>query len=462
MIRRRHAFALLAALSLPLIAVSDSPGRYAERPRNVLLITLDTMRADRLPAYGFQGVDTPVLDRIAAEGTIFEEAFAAAPLTLPSHASLFTGIYPPRLGVRDNAGAPLGSEFTTLAEFLRAQGLETAAFVASAVLAPGRGVEQGFGLYSGGDPARCASAGPPTRRRAGHVVDDALSWLERRDGGPFFAWVHLFDTHRPFDLPPDYQDRYLDPYLAAIAYEDSQIGRLIVHLESRRLLEDTLVVVVGDHGESLGDHGEESHGIFVYQEALRVPLIMRGPGVSARRVTGPVRLVDVTPTVLSLLGLTASDIDGTSLMGRGERGGPEGDLEVYSESMYPLRFGWAPLRSLRADRYKLIDAPRPELYDLSSDPGEERNASEQHPAVVAAMRSRLGAFDSAVRTSGPALAVDREVSNRIGSLGYVGASVGRTPGAPGEQVDPKDRIGVFNRITAQQWENTERARAMCR
>lgn len=457
MIRPRHALALLATLGLPLIAVSDSPRRYAERPRNVLLITLDTMRADRLPAYGFQGVDTPVLDRIAAEGTIFEEAFAAAPLTLPSHASLFTGIYPPRLGVRDNAGAPLGREFTTLAELLRAQGLETAAFVASAVLAPGRGVEQGFDLYSAGTAGRCP--GIPTRRRAGEVVDEATAWLRDHDSEPFFTWIHLFDTHRPYDLPDDYKDRHFDPYLAAIQYEDAQIARLIAHLESRGVLKDTLIVVVGDHGESLGDHGEEAHGIFLYQEALRVPFIMRGPGVPVSRSTSVARLVDLTPTVLDLFGITASGVDGVNLLG----GQQHAASEVYAESMYPLRFGWAPLRSLRADRYKFIDAPRAELYDLAADPGEERNVLKDHPTVVDAMRRRLRSFDSSERPLAAANEqTEKAVLERIASLGYVGTPVASPPTGSDGRVDPKDRIAEFNRITLMQWQHGEQRRALCR
>ena len=451
---------LTAALLLPELSGPISSAML--RPRNLLLITLDTMRADRLPAYGFRGVDTPALDRIAAEGAVFEETFAAAPLTLPSHASLFTGIYPPRLGVRDNAGAPLSNEFTTLAEVLRERRLRTAAFVASAVLSPRRGLEQGFDLYSAGEPARCSGA-PPARRRAGEVVDEALSWLGRHDAEPFFAWIHLFDTHRPYDLPADYTDRHFDPYLAAIAYEDAQIARVIGYLETRGLLDSTLIVVAGDHGESLGDHGEDSHGIFLYQEALRVPFMVRGPGVSPRRVTAVARLVDVMPTVLDLFGVSTSGLDGVSLAQAGTRDGSDPRLEVYSESMYPRRFGWAPLRSLRADRYKVIEAPRAELYDLVSDPGEERNVLTEHPTVAAAMLRRLRSFESGQESTGaPATQVDSAVLSRIASLGYVGNIAAQATAPSGEQTDPKDRIAVFNRITSLQWENTERRRSLCR
>lgn len=451
---------LAAALLLPQLSSQSS--RASPRPRNLLVITLDTMRADRLPAYGFRGVDTPALDRIASEGIVFAETFAAAPLTLPSHASMFTGIYPPRLGVRDNAGAPLSNEFTTLAEVLRARGLSTAAFVASAVLAPGRGIDQGFDVYSGGDPARCSGA-PPTRRRAGEVVDEAISWLQRRDAEPFFAWMHLYDTHRPYDLPADYKDRHSDPYLAAVAYEDSQIARVIEYLEARGLLNSTLIVVAGDHGESLGGHGEESHGIFVYQEALRVPLMVRGPGVSPRHVTAVARLVDMMPTILDLFGVPTRGLDGVSLAQVGTTRGRDPHLEVYSESMYPRRFGWAPLRSLRADRYKVIDAPRAELYDLANDPVEERNVLAEHPTVAAAMLQRLRSFDSGQEpTAAPRPEVDSALLERIASLGYVGATATETPAPAGGQTDPKDRIARFNWITMLQWENAERRRSLCR
>lgn len=459
MFRRRHIVPACLAAALLLWELAGPASIAVVRPRNLLLITLDTMRADRLPAYGFTGVLTPALDWIAAEGAVFEDTFAAVPLTLPSHASLFTGIYPPRHGVRDNAGAPLSNEFTTLAEVLHERGLRTAAFVASSVLAPRRGLDQGFDLYSAGEPARCSGA-PPARRRASEVVDEAVSWLERHDTKPFFAWIHLFDTHRPYDLPAVYKDRYFDPYLAAIAYEDSQIARIISYLDTRGLLTSTLIVVAGDHGESLGDHGEQSHGIFLYQEALRVPFMIRGAGVSPRRVKTVARLIDVMPTVLDLFGVPTSGLDGVTLAQAGTRSGSDPHLEVYAESMYPRRFGWSPLRSLRSDRYKVIDAPRAELYDLVSDPGEERNVLAEHPTVAAAMLHRLHSFESGQEPPAtPGADVDKAVLDRIRSLGYVG-SIGATP--PGGQTDPKDRIAVFNKITSLQWQNTERSRTLCR
>jgi choline-sulfatase len=422
------------------------------RPRNLLVITLDTMRADRLPPYGFSGVVTPALDRVAAEGALFEQSFAAVPLTLPSHATLFTGMYPPRLGVRDNTGAPLSADFQTLAEILGARGLTTGAFVASAVLAPRRGLDQGFETYSTGASPACQGS-PRTRRPADDVVSESVTWLARHDSTPFFVWIHLYDTHRPYRLPVDYARSYADPYAAAIAFEDAQIARLIGHLEARDLLDDTLMVVVGDHGESLGDHGEDSHGIFIYQDALRVPLIVRGPGVVPRRVSAPVRLVDVMPTILDMFGVGTPPMDGVSLTPL-MAGADEGaSREVYAESLYPQRFGWASLRSLRADRYKVIAAPRPELFDLDSDPYEQRNLFESKPSVAAAMLNRLRSFDSGTDGSVDAAPqVDRAFADRIASLGYVSGTSDRVSTVSDGQRDPKDMIAAFNHLTRMQSE----------
>jgi len=452
MFNRCNGLRAVSFTTAVFIAVVLVPAcRGAVRPRSLLVITLDTMRADRLPPYGFSGVATPALDRLAAEGVVFDEAFAAVPLTFPSHASLFTGMYPPRLGVRDNVGAPLAAEFKTLAEILRERGLTTAAFVASGVLAAGRGVDQGFGIYRDSAPD-CAGT-PRARRPANEVVEDAMAWLARDDSAPFFIWVHLFDTHRPYDLPADFERLYSDPYLAAIAFEDSQISRLVDHLESRDRLDNTLIVLAGDHGESLGDHGEESHGIFVYQEALHVPLIVRGPGIAARRVSAVTRLVDVMPTVLTLFGVTPPGADGVSLAGLLTGTAPDPRLEVYAESMYPQRFGWSGLRSLRADRYKVIEAPRPELYDLAADPGEQRNLFDDRRAVGGAMLERLRAFDAkSARTFDQTPQADPALVDRLSSLGYAARAAAPAPKAAGALADPKDQIEAFNRMTTLQWQ----------
>jgi choline-sulfatase len=447
---------IVAALLLP--EVSSLKGVDAP-PRNLLVITLDTMRADRLSAYGFSGLHTPAFDRLARGGVVFEQAFAHAPLTLPSHTSLFTGILPPGTGVRDNVSPPLKDEFTTLAEVLRSRGLKTAAFVGSSVLAPNRGLAQGFESYAEAVP-NCSGAAP--RRRASEVVDDALGWLRSLDRSPFFAWVHLFDTHRPYDLPDEFKNRHFDPYLAAIAFEDAQVGRLLAYLETQNLLNNTLIVVAGDHGESLGDHGEESHGIFLYEEALRVPLIIHGGRLVPRRSMSVARLVDVMPTVLDLFDIPSSKSDGASLADI-EAEPAASPREVYAEAVYPLRFGWAPLRSLRADRFKFIDAPRPELYNLAADPTEQRNVVAEYPKVAAVMRSRIGSIDHGLAAPRTALLeVDRTTLQRIGSLGYVSGTHRKPATGHADLPDPKDRIGIFNELTARQVQNAQLRRSWCR
>jgi choline-sulfatase len=451
-LEHRHLCVTGVVAAVGAAIVSMAACGATPRPRNLLFITLDTMRADRLPPYGFSGVDTPALDRLAEEGVVFEQAFAAVPLTLPSHASLFTGLYPPRLNLRDNVAAPLAPEFTTMAEVLRERGLMTGAFVASGVLGASRGLDQGFVVYNDAAVTGCANV-PRARRPANEVVDEALSWLGQQST-PFFAWVHLYDTHRPYKLPSDYEGRYDNPYLEAIAFEDSQIARLIDHLDARRLLDNTLVVVTGDHGESLGDHGEDSHGIFIYQEALHVPLIVRGPGLLPRRVSAVTRLVDVMPTVLEMFGAPVPELDGVSLTSFFSRADVDPNYEVYAESLYSQRFGWSGLRSLRADRYKVIEAPRPELYDLATDPAEERNLFEQKHHVGAAMLERLRMIGGpSGQTLGPRAGIDRAAAERVASLGYIGASADAVPAPASSDADPKDHIATFNQMMAMQAQN---------
>jgi choline-sulfatase len=343
---------------------------------------------------------------------------------------------------------------------LGANGLQTAAFIASAVVARGRGLDQGFDQYSAG-PAEACSATSPIRRRARDVVDEVLPWLAGHDDSPFFVWMHLYDTHRPYDLPDEHLAAHFDPYHAAVAYEDEQIARVVDHLRRRGLLDSTMIVVAGDHGESLGEHGEESHGMFLYQEALRVPLIMRGPGIAPQRVRAIARLVDVMPTILDMFGVPAPAGDGVSLTGAETRRAVDADLEVYAESTYPRRFGWAPLHSLRADRFKLIDAPRPELYDLEADPGETHNAIAAHPTVAAAMLRRLRSLESGAALPPVASGMDAAVLARIAALGYIGDITPEVSAVAGVRPDPKDRIDVFNRLTRQQWETSARRRPLC-
>lgn len=420
-------------------------------PIGVVIITLDTTRADRLSVYGFMDATMPNLERLAREGVVFDQAASVAPLTLPAHASLFTGLFPPGHGVRDNADSPLSSRHTTLAETLRAQGFRTGAFVGSVVLDADRGLAQGFDHYSG--VAETALQGPtptPLRRRsADAVVTEAVDWIDEFDDSPFFAWIHMYDAHRPYDPPEPFRSTYTDPYIAEIAFMDSQIGRVLQVLDRWKLLERTIVVVVADHGESLGDHGERDHGIFVYESVLRVPLIVRAPNVSGRRVANVVRLVDIVPTVLDLLELPGLPVDGTTVAGLLHGEPRQLELDAYSESQYPLRFGWSPLRAVRAGRYKMIDAPRPELYDLERDPFEQRNVYQQRPVLARALLQRLTTI---ARETPARHDQDRtdplppgDLQERLASLGYIGSGASRPPSDRHDRPDPKDCIEASSR-----------------
>ena len=450
----------------------------SSRHLNVVIITLDTTRADRLPVYGFMGTSMPALDRLAREGVVFDQATSVAPLTLPAHTSLFTGLFPPRHAVRDNADEALATGHTTLAEVLRPGASAPAAFVGSIVLGPERGLAHGFDRYSGVGSARpgLSIVKAPDRspagirgrqRRADEVVTDAVRWLDSVAGSRFFLWTHLYDPHRPYDPPEPYRSTYSDPYVGEIAFADSQIGRLLDALDARRLMGRTIVIVAGDHGESLGDHGEQAHGVFIYESVLRVPLIIRMPAVSPRRVGGVVRLTDVMPTVLDLLGIPAPRMDGVSLVDLLTGRRSTLDLEAYSESEYPRRLGWSPLRALRDGRFKLIDAPRPELYDLERDPFEERNVYAERPTTAAAMIQRLQVLarsHSPTDSQAPEkpAVLPSPLIEDLAALGYVGSRPPRAHATSESLPDPKDCIGLFNALQDRDGSIAARTAARCR
>jgi arylsulfatase A-like enzyme len=415
-------------------------------PWNVVFITLDTTRADRLGAYGFADAGTPTLDRLAREGVLFEQAETAAPLTLPAHCSLFTGRYPFQHGVHEN-GVPLPPVEQTLAQVLQARGYETAAFTASFVLDARWGLSRGFEHYSGVPAPADPDAPRHNRRPANEVVDQALAWLQTAAGSPFFVWLHLYDAHAPYDV-----DRAAHPsgYQPAIAFMDAQIDRVIAFLDSRHLRDRTVIIVVGDHGESLGDHGEQTHGLFIYESVMRVPLIVDAPmaGARGRRVSDSVRTVDVLPTLLDIVHVPApSSVAGVTLVPRMKGRGRAPSLDAYSETMFPRdRFGWSELRAIRSGRFKAIAAPRPELYDLARDPSETENIIDAHPAVVDPLLAKLRALTADARAdAGPGLS-DRDAVERLSALGYVGA--GRAAAPTAELADPKDKLALYLLITS--------------
>jgi arylsulfatase A-like enzyme/predicted negative regulator of RcsB-dependent stress response len=424
---------------------------------NVLVVTLDTTRADRLGCYGRAGGTTPHLDALAARGLRFAHAVTVAPTTLTSHATIFTGLIPPRHGVRINSEDRLDASQVTLAEVLSAKGYETAAFVSSFVLDARFGLDQGFATY---DDRVETATGPAfaqgTNERAGPATTDAaLAWLARRDAKrPFFAWVHYFDAHAPYAPPAPFAARFPEaPYDGEVAAVDAEVGRLLDALDRAGLRDRTLVVVLGDHGESLGQHGEATHGHFVYRSVMDVPLIVANPRlvpVPAVVDGGVVSTADVTPTVLDLVG--AGDDrprDGVSLAA--ER--PDRRRTVYMETLVPfLDFGWSPLFGLRrlADSYVL--APRPEYYDLIADPGEGANlhatakgdaglARDQQAATLSRLLARFPPYQQAATT---APAPDPETRARLESLGYLGGAGAAADAS--HLADPKDMVEVTTQL----------------
>lgn len=430
------------------------PAGVARESLNLLVITLDTTRADHIGTYGSTLVETPALDRLGAEGIVFEQAMTTAPLTLPAHSSIFTGKFPPEHGARDNGGFFLGPEHETLAEVLKARGYATGGFVSAFVLDSKWGIDQGFETYVDDfdvSIGRSRSAGE-IQRPANEVVDRALPWLESVKDGRFFAWLHFYDPHTPYAPPEPYKSQYAGhPYRGEVAFTDAQVGRVVQFLEERGLLEKTVIMVIGDHGESLGEHGEDQHGFFIYEAATHVPFIVRTPfeGTRGRRVADAVRAVDLMPTALELLGAQApAGISGRTLTPLMAGTAQTLDLEGYAEAMYPLHhYGWSELRALRAGRYKLIDAPRPELFDLQEDPKETTNIFEQRRSLGDLMVSRLRQMEQAftqVAAAQPAEDVDPEVRARLAALGYVGSFVASASDPRTDRADPKDKVEIFN------------------
>ncbi len=425
---------LLALTALVAGCRGPAPTRGAATAPSVLLVTIDTLRADRLGCYGDAAARTAALDGLAAGGTLFERAFTPAPITLPAHVSIMTGLPPPAHGVRGNGAFALGPGPPTLAEALKARAYQTAGFVGGFPLARVFGLDRGFDHY---DDALSKAPGVHyefAERRAEAVVASALEWLAAHPGR-VFVWVHLFDPHAPYDPPEPYRGK--DPYRGEIAAADAALGRLLLAWDRRP--GDSLVVATADHGEAFGEHGEESHSLFVYDVTLRVPLILRGPGIGGgQRVGGPVSLLDVAATILDLTGGDGPGLPGSSLLREGT------PAPIYAETLAPqLDFGWSDLRAWREGELKVIRAPRPELYDLKADPGETHNLSAERPEVSERMLARL---TEALRTGGEKEAGQPEnadTAERLRALGYV-----QGPGGRGSGADPKDMVGLASRIAA--------------
>jgi arylsulfatase A-like enzyme/Flp pilus assembly protein TadD len=444
------------AIALGLLAAALSGCDRFGAPPGVVLITIDTCRADRLSCYSPTAPPTPAIDRVAREGVLFENAAATVPLTLPSHCSILTGLYPDRHTVRDNGAGRLPDRAETLAEILHEEGWTTGAFLAAVPIERRYGTSQGFDRYDdewidssgGGDLLNRLHR---EQRTADEVVDSCLPWIREalRGRRPFFAWVHFFDPHLPYQPPEPFAGTYgADSYEGEVAFVDAQIGRLLDGLAEAR--DRCVVVVTADHGESLGQHDESTHGFFLYEPTMRVPWVMSGPGIpDGVRVEEPVSLVQIMPTLLDHFGIPIPDgLDGVSTLDvvHGRTAEPQA---IYAESLFPrLNFGWSGTRSLRKGRWKYVEAPKPELYDLVSDPGELHNIFEARSDVA---RELVAEMEDFVARGGALDAIELEIDERtraqLDRLGYVGES-GSAP-IPADETwnfnapNPKDMISVW-------------------
>ena len=434
------AFRVSAALLVILCAgcgnAQQQKAPNTPAARNLLLITIDTLRADRVGAYGYRAGRTPGIDALAARGARFDAAFSSAPITLTSHATIMTGRYPPGHGARHN-GLRLDPGVPTIADSLRQAGFATAAFVAAFPLDRRFGLNKGFDTYSDRMP-RGAQGRLASERSGKVVVDEAVAWLNGHRDARFFLWVHLFEPHAPYGDPSDRRPvaaRYDDE----VAEADRQVVRLIEALGSESTA--TMIAVAADHGEAFGEHGEISHSIFVYDTTLRVPLIIAGPGIAPTVVAGTAGLVDLAPTLLSRLGPIKFDADGIDL-GPALAGGAIPSRDLYAESFAPLLdFGWSPLRSIRSGGFKYIAAPKPELYRLSSDQGETQNLAEADRAQAATLDDRVQRISPATLSTNRAK--DPEAAARLQALGYVSGS---EAAASRVRPDPKDKRELAARI----------------
>lgn len=454
----------LVSSTVLLFLMSCSSGSRKERElplqsqtpptRNALLITVDTLRADRLECYGYRGVKTPVINRLAEEGVMFQQAIAQVPLTLPSHCSILTGLSPRSTGVRDQAGFSLAKEQTTLTELFKSSGYETAAFVGASVLNAAGGLAQGFDVYSDLTSVAGKSTEGATERRGDAVVTEALQWMMAAGRKPFFVWIHLFDPHTPYSAPEPYKSQYAaNPYDGEVAYVDSLLGNLFSALSERKLDQRTTVLFTSDHGEGLGEHGEQAHGFFLYDATLRVPLILKHPSSQLRNrvVTDQVRSTDIAPTLIELFGLSKPDqMEGQSLvsLARGER--EPSPRVAFSETYFPFyHFEWSPLHSIRTLRFKYIEAPKPELFDLAHDPAENENVLKVKAEVASSLAEQLkkeSTNSMAGLATSPA-AVSATTGTQLRSLGYVGAARSIGKGKPtdfSKLPDPKDKLGLYN------------------
>lgn len=438
-------------------------GQTSAKPAsNVVFITIDTLRADHVGCYGYKQIKTPNIDTLASDGVRFDRAFAVVPVTLPSHSSMMTGTYPMLSGMHDFSGNKLSPLQPTLASILKQSGYQTGAVIAAAVLDSRFGLNQGFDFYYDHfDFSRLDEANLDEMERPGNIVGDvALDWLAKNSQKKFFLWMHLYDPHFPYHPPEPYSSEYAaHPYDGEIAFADEQVGRVLRFLKEKGIYKNTIIVLCGDHGESLGEHGEKTHGFFIYNATMHVPLIIRMPEEpTARTVDDPVSLVDLMPTVLNAVGLEIpSQVQGRSLIpeirGISSGDGHAGrDRTLYGETFLPrIHFDWSELRGSENAKYHFIEAPRPELYDLAKDPGELHNLFSEKSAIADEMRAKLREMIrdySAGKEMAEKTGLDPSLMERLKALGYAGFAGGGDATSKTEGLsDPKDRIVTYELIS---------------
>src|SRR5260370_3559320 len=462
-------------LVMSAMAGTAEPQRSKSQPPNVILITLDTTRADRMGFLGSEDGLTPNLDALARKSVVFTHADSQVPLTPASHATILTGTYPQFHQVND-FGVPLAEDLPYAPYVFRGNGYHTAAFVSSLVLDPearsAPGFERGFDTYDAGFHRRRPGEDryQAIERRGGEVIGRTLEWLTTHDEWPFFIWVHLYDPHDPYDPPEPYKPKYASaPYDGEIAYADAAVGKLLSWLRLRGLYDGALIAVMADHGEALGEHGETTHGIFLYDETIRVPLLFKLPRErsAGKRIDGRAGLVDVLPTILEAVGIAVPhDVQGESLLSMlkpttlkpaaagtateaSKTAETSPDRPAYAESDYPHRtFGWSSLRALRAGKYLFIAAPHKELYDQSADPKAEHNLSAASVAVTNTLNSQLDAFLQKTGTAkeAPKVSTDPDLQEGLNALGYVASDSSSSAmlGVKDTGADPKDKVEVVN------------------
>jgi arylsulfatase A-like enzyme/Flp pilus assembly protein TadD len=445
--------ALIGAIAVGIAAIVAfalwrSPGGPQRTAGPIVVVSIDTLRADRLPAYGYGKIRTPHIDRFVADGVVFEEAYSHSPQTLPAHTSILSGRLPFEHGVRDNIGFSVRTGERLLSHALGESGFATAGFVSAYVLRNQTGINQGFGLWDDELPAAAPDRPLGQVQRGGEsTVDAAMRWIDRQSSPRFFVFVHIYEPHRPYAPPSRFAG--VSPYDGEVEHSDEIIGRLFDHLRAKELYERATVVLLSDHGEGLGDHGEDEHGIFLYRETIRVPFIIKLPASQGggRRIASPVQHIDLMPTLLDMAGEPVpANTRGRSLRPVLEGTGPLAEASVYSESLSPrYHFGWSELYALSDARYRLIRAPRDELYDLTRDRAERTSISDERPQVRTAMRRALEDMIANAPVDTP-VAVSHEDRQKLAALGYVGTQTGATLQLPGDRLpDPKDKVGVLRK-----------------